>query len=253
MRTSIARGVVAALGLALPPVVAAVPAQAAVPTCFGEPADVVLTAGDDHYTVTTTDPVVIWAGAGDDVVSGPDPYEFGHHNGLRGVWICGGSGNDTLSGGLGNDKINGGDGNDDVSDWQGSDVLAGNAGDDRVVDESCEDCDGWPDVLRGQGGEDVLVNAWGHDKVYGGGGADDLIDLECDATYLDGGPGADYVESFHGSYEGMNCDQYTETYDVVEGPADTVVGGGDFDRGLLSYADAVTGVERYSYATPEPW
>jgi hypothetical protein len=228
------------------------PAHATTPTCFGEPADVVLTNGDDNYTVKTTDHVVIWAGGGNDVVWGPDPYEYGHHNGLIGVYICGGPGNDRLKGGLGNDKINGGDGADNISDWQGADLLQGNAGNDRVVDESCEDCDTWHDVLRGQGGDDVLVNAWGNDKVYGGPGADDLIDIECDSTYLDGGPGFDYIESFHGSYEGTNCDYYDATGHIVPGPADTVIGGTETDRGLLSRADKTTGVERITMAAPEP-
>lgn len=252
MRSFLVGAILAEFGLAL--LMSSAPAQAATPTCFGETADVVLTDGDDSYTVTTTDPVVIWAGAGNDSVWGPDPYEFGHHNGLRGVWICGGPGNDTLGGGLGNDKINGGDGNDDISDWQGADLLQGNAGDDTVVDESCADCDYWHDVLRGQGGDDVLYNAWGNDRVYGGGGSDDLIDIECDSTYLDGGPGYDYIESYLSSFDGMKCDQYRDKdgSTVSQGAADTVVGGGDRDVGLLSYADAIAGVERYAYATPEP-
>lgn len=241
-----------AAGLLLASALTAPAAHAAAPTCFGKTATVVLTNGDDVYFATSETPEVIWAGGGNDRIYGPNPDDFGPATGLPGDLICGGPGNDVLWGGNGNDKINGGDGADSVNDSSGSDLLQGNAGDDRVVDKSCADCDGGSDTLRGQGGNDVLVNAWGNDRVYGGTGADDLYDIECDPTYLDGGPGYDYIESYVSSYEGGTCDYYDQSGTIQSrGFPDTVIGGTEFDRAQVSRADQVSGVERWSYTAPQ--
>ena len=94
------------------------------------------------------------------------------------------------------------------------------------------------------------MNNFGPDKVYGNGGNDNLYDLECDATYLDGGAGSDYFESYKDSYGviGSTCDHLEADGGVTKSPADTIIGGADFDRALLSAADKATGVERVSRA-----
>ena len=75
----------------------------------------------------------------------------------RGVFVSGGSGDDTLIGGIHNDTL-GGNG--------GKDKLFGNLGDDR---------------LNGHGGHDKLYGEGGNDTLQGGKGAD----------LLDGGDGDD--------------------------------------------------------------
>jgi hypothetical protein len=132
-------------------------------------------------------------------------------------------------------------------DGQGADVLQGNAGDDRITDRPIDsNLAANRDVLRGGPGDDTTVTGFGPDKAYGGGGNDDLYDIECDPTYLSGGAGSDYVESYQDSYGGGTCDTSTN-----DSPADTVAGGADYDRGLLSHTDTTTSVERVTRAAAD--
>ena len=251
MRTPLATAVIT-MALAVPPLAPfALPAaDAAVPTCFGKTPNVVLTAGNDTWQAPdNTKTYVVYGGGGNDTIRGVDAYDYST---APGITICGGLGNDYISGGVTNDKIDGGGGADHISDWSGSDLMVGGAGDDVIDDDSCEDCDRHGnDVLKGGGGNDVLGNGWGNDKVYGGGGADNLYDWECDPSYLDGGPGADYIESYRGSYEGETCDSYDANFNVIASPGDTVVGGTEYDRAVLSKADKPTGVESVTVQYPD--
>jgi Ca2+-binding RTX toxin-like protein len=219
--------------------------EAAVPTCFGKIPTVVLTDGNDRYVTQEDVAEVVWAGAGDDaVVSNGDS---GSGTRYPGDYICGGPGKDYILGDAGPDHLNGGDGNDTIEGWVGSDVTQGNRGNDVVEDDPIDSNLGGNDILRGGPGEDKLANNAGFDRVYGQGGNDDLVDWECSVTYLSGGAGNDHIESYRSSFEGQTCDRL----DGSRSPGDTVVGGSELDEALLSYADQVTGVEDFTFATPD--
>jgi Ca2+-binding RTX toxin-like protein len=82
------------------------------PACFGMPATIVGTAGNDALRGTPGNDVIVGL-AGNDVIDGRGGDDL----------ICGGDGNDVLRGGLGNDMIDGG---------EGDDILWGGAGDDLI-------------------------------------------------------------------------------------------------------------------------
>lgn len=217
------------------------------PLCFGRVPTVVLTDGDDHYTTKDNVSEVVWAGKGNDVIT----PEF---NGIAvGDYICGGQGRDVIYDDTGNDHISGGRGDDKIEGGPGVDVLKGNGGDDQISDAPIDsNLSANDDILRGGTGNDTLVTGNGHDRAYGGGGSDDLFDIACSSTYLSGGAGSDYFESFQDSYEGNTCDtRDSTTGNVNPSPADNVVGGSGFDRGTLSYADTTTSVERVYLQYPD--
>lgn len=79
------------------------PAQAAAPTCFGRPATIVGTNGNDSIDGTKLPDVIASLGGDDRVhaLAGDD-------------LICGGDGNDVMFDGYGTDAIDGGNGVDTV-------------------------------------------------------------------------------------------------------------------------------------------
>lgn len=212
------------------------PVSAAVPTCFGQPATIVGTAGDDRLGSDPRVADVIWAGGGNDLIQG------GWREDFRPEWpadlMCGGRGNDQVYAGPGDDRISGGDGDDHVDGGDGSDVVQGNGGNDFVRDESYEDADSGNDVLRGGGGDDRLTTAWGIDRAYGEAGNDTIVDWECDRSYLYGGSGDDTFESWRSSFEGWHG-----SYCGYPHQADVINGGEDYDTAQTSTLDRVTKVE----------
>ena len=86
---------------------------AAAPRCFGRPATLVGTPGNDTLRGTAGNDVIV-ALAGNDRIDGRGGNDR----------ICAGPGRDTLHGGPGNDRLDGG---------PGTDVLNGGAGRDRCV------------------------------------------------------------------------------------------------------------------------
>ena len=239
---------VAAIAIAGLPLIWSAPSQAAVPTCFGKPATIVGTAGPDTLVGQSGVSDVIYGGGGNDTIVGGDFYEQDQIPGTAPDLLCGGTGADTITDSPGSDKLDGGDGNDTLKTYGlGNDLLQGNAGDDIVRDESCADCGGGNDVLHGNGGNDDLSNGWGKDKVYGDAGADTLTDTECSPTYLNGGSGNDYIESWSSSFNGWHANVCATDYGSSS--ADTVVGGTEIDTAQVDRYDSVTGVEHVTRIT----
>lgn len=88
---------------------------------------------------------------------------------IRGVYIDGGEGNDTLRGGDGGDFIIGGAGKDHLFGNDGHDTLLGGLGNDYLVGGAGKD------MLIGNGGVDTLSGGGGNDRIYGGGGTDHIL------------------------------------------------------------------------------
>ena len=238
-----------ALALAAVPITLLSPAHAAPtpspPSCFGKPATIVGTPGNDTLVGQGGVSDVIWGGGGNDTIIGGDFYGEDQIPGSAPDLLCGGPGDDRVLGSPGNDKLSGGKGNDRVDGENGADVEQGNAGRDRVGSGSFADADAANDVSRGGPGNDVLLGGWGKDKLYGQGGADQIVDEECDGpTLLSGGAGNDYLESWSSSFEG-----YGENVCNVVG--DHVIGGLGSDTAKVDGLDSVRRVEHVT-VVPQP-
>ena len=236
--------VLAACLVAAPLALWSTPASAAVPTCFGQPATIVGTAGADTLVGQSGVADVIYGGGGDDSIRGGDFYGEDAIPGLAADLLCGGRGNDRVRGGPGDDTIGGGDGDDNVDGERGADSVRGNAGNDRISDQSFADMDSSNDILRGGSGDDYMTTAWGTDKAYGEAGNDTIIDSECDPSYLYGGSGADTFESWSSSYDGWHGSYCGDTADVING-------GDDYDTAQSSTLDQVRTVEDNVLVMPE--
>jgi len=146
----------------------AVVADDEVATCFGQPATIVGTDGDDEL-VGTPGPDVIAALGGDDHVI-PDRGDD---------WVCGGDGNDRI-----------GDPDDERQTYRqsGDDTFSGGAGNDIL---GMTDSDG-EDRLYGEDGDDVLVaNIHGHTRLVGGSGNDKFESAGGQFDFYFGGDGDD--------------------------------------------------------------
>jgi len=228
------------------------PVLAAAPTCGGEPATIVGTAGDDVLVGTRGSDVIVGL-AGDDQLRGRGGDDL----------LCGDAGRDVLRGGPGADLLDvgpdvGGDadvvtydtaprgveadmrsgtvtgqGRDTVTGERfalhgsphddylvggaGTEVLAGLGGDDRVVGTEADD------VLYGDGvrpnrmvGDDVIYGTTGNDSITGGRGDDSIS----------GGRGDDYVYAWANQPSGSDIIHTGDGIDWIE----DVVGPRDRDR-----------------------
>jgi Ca2+-binding RTX toxin-like protein len=168
-----------------------VPASAQeTPTCFGEPATMVGTPGND-YLHGTVDKDVIVGLEGNDILLGLASDDL----------MCGGDGNDSLIGYDGNDREDGGAGRRRVFGVHGSDELHGGEGDDMMTGGQADPGD---DLMYGEDsndsllrrtrrrhhvrgpGDDLLRGHRGPDTMTGDDG-DDLLVGEDDNDVLDGG------------------------------------------------------------------
>ncbi len=100
--------------------------------------------------------------------------------GIRGAYIGGEDGNDSLQGGELDDIMIGG---------LGADELYGNGGNDRMVGE------GGSDYLLGGAGNDIMLGNGGNDTLSGAGGNDRLFGGPDDADTILGGAGTDSAAS----------------------------------------------------------
>lgn len=130
------------------------------PTCRGEAATIVGTAGDDELRGTPERDVIV-AGRGLDVVAARGGDDV----------VCGGRGADTLLAGRGADRAVGGRGEDHVEGGRGSDVLSGLAGNDGLAGERGDDR-----LVGGRGSDSFDYGASavsaGDDESFGGRGRD---------------------------------------------------------------------------------
>ena len=267
------------IGLA---VAAPATASAGVPECFGQPATIVGTPGNDpDLDGTAGDDVIVGRGGndhidgmgGNDRICGgpsavsPDPY-VPWYEGLTGGpgqdRLSGGGGPDGLHGGPDDDVLRGGAGRDlaTYSDAPGSvivDLAAGTAigaaGDDSL--EEIDDITGthaYADDLRGDAGPNT-INGSGHADIIYGRAGDDFLRGWLNGDELRGGAGAD---ALWGGW-GPDADDDDELYggggdDILRPDADPEIpnfnyGNGDDEinggsgRDLLSFDKVLDSVD----------
>ncbi len=98
--------------------------------------------------------------------------------GVRGSYVEGGLGNDTLNGGANGDVLLGNDGQDQLFGNDGNDTCVGGAGNDYCVGGAQNDDlfgDDGLDTLSGAGGNDRLFGGEQNDTLMGGTGADSAM------------------------------------------------------------------------------
>ena len=135
--------------------VSTAPSPPGMPTCQGEKASIVGTAGDDHITGTGGNDVIVSLG-GHDLINGRGGNDT----------ICGGSGKDRLRGAGGKDRLRGDGGKDALLGGDQDDSLGGGSGRDNLDGGSGDD------QLRGNGDDDELGGGSGNDRLDGGRGRD---------------------------------------------------------------------------------
>lgn len=206
-----------------------------------------------------TGPATVFAGDGDDTVTGTAQIDslLGEagadliNGGGANDRIFGGSGEDTLNGDAGDDflrgeseadVVNGGDGADIVNGNQGRDTVSGGGGDDLVLGGGGPDTlfggDG-NDRLLGQSGFDVLTGDTGNDTLDGGRGSDRVIEsADSDFTVRQfrlTGNGTDRLRSI----ERVEIDGGvgSNTLDASSFNGRVTLRGGDGDDTLIGGAD----------------
>jgi Ca2+-binding RTX toxin-like protein len=228
------------------------------PTCFGEPATIVGTVGNDNLRGTEGDDVIVGLGGDDTVVSaGSDEVDL----------ICGGDGNDTLivtaggglfsfngalvSGDAGDDRIQGSkdafveavyaDSPEPVTVDLGAGTESG-WGSDTLVNVTIVDGSRYDDVVTGSPRLEGLYGGLGNDKLSGLAGAD-FIGGGPGADQIDGGTGRDWLDYYdsptgvhvglgkHTASGGAGVDTF-RSIEMVNGSkhADVLVGGPGADR-----------------------
>lgn len=189
-------------------------------------------SGADRLEPQSSRYLTLYAGAGDDVVTGgPGPEAVYGGQGEDRIatnggddWLSGGIGDDFLDGGAGNDRLRegsepveprrfsdvpatgndtgvGGEGDDDIQLGEGADRAEGGVGNDAIWTGAGDD------FLAGGAGDDSLAGEGGADAILGGEGDDEVkagrldewlkfpprvIDTWADA--IDCGPGSDEAE-----------------------------------------------------------
>lgn len=199
-------------------------------TCFGEPATVVGTSGDDDDLFRGPDDVVVGLGGVDEVSGRLACGNKGDDRWVSGYMVDAGPGNDDEVRLRGDGVLAiGGSGNDDFVDDDGDQrqVWRGGAGHDRFTPAAGDDVfyggtgmdsigggePGWSDKLRLFGGadNDTLSGGTSKDKIYGEDGDDTLSVAHDDGgieDLVDGGPGFDTCTITAGD-RAVNCEDVT--------------------------------------------
>ncbi|WP_188750317.1 calcium-binding protein [Marinobacterium zhoushanense] len=187
--------------------------------------------GDDQFSTSTADSILVDGGAGNDSISGGSGEDL-LLGSLGDDLLAGNDGSDLLIGGAGSDTLLGGAGNDilgiDADDLQSNldggegidmavvtgergvtfdlgaadvEIAVGNVGDDyfstSTADAILVDGGAGNDRIHGGDGEDFLLGGEGTDDLNGHGG-DDWLSGDSGADRLEGGEGID-TASYYGS------------------------------------------------------
>ena len=244
------------------------------------PETVTLGDGED-FVDGTKNADLLDGGPGPDDIQGEDGADV--INGAGGPDdLNGDAGSDQVNGGAGPDRVRGSDGNDQLHGNDGPDNLDGDSGDDQLFgdagDDSLNDDDG-ADVFSGGEGHDFLESfsskdqSWTQDNVANDGAAgegdnwgsdledlsvgdgdntviagsgDNRIDTGNGSNFLNGGPGADQLDTGDGDDtllggEGPDELDARGGNDVLDGgPGGDDVFGGDGNDLVQGGADADT-------------
>ncbi|MGD9961028.1 S8 family serine peptidase [Nocardioides sp.] len=135
------------------------------PTCFGVPATIVGTSGNDNFDGTDGDDVIVLGDGDDDLYAG-----------LGNDRVCGDAGNDSIRGGPGTELILGGSGSDTIVGGSGDDTLVGNPG-AGSNDDGGDTISGGTgnDFIDGWFGNDTLDGGLGNDQIRGEAGVDRVV------------------------------------------------------------------------------
>lgn len=168
------------------PTPTAVPPTATPPssgvTCFGQPATLIGTNGDDRLEGTSGNDVIVGLRGNDYIIGGGGDD-----------LICGDSGRDLLDGGPGRDQVDGGVDDDMLYGSGGDDLLLGGSGNDRMNggdDQDAAHGGSGIDQISGGNGNDLLTGGDDDDRVSGGSG-DDRINGEAGSDIIAGDEGVD--------------------------------------------------------------
>jgi Ca2+-binding RTX toxin-like protein len=163
----------------------------------------------------------------------PGNYDaFFQYNGLDHIVIQGTDGDDHIIAGGGDDTVWGGKGNDRIEAGYGVDSINGGEGDDIITSAGTDI--GAVSVLKGESGNDVIVDGTGISLIFGGSGKDYLVSGADDGE-IRAGRDDDFV--FGG--DGFNMLFGNEGDDWIEGG-----GGFDYiagDNGELFFNSTVIG------------
>lgn len=195
--------------------------------CFGQPATIVGTPGDDVLQGTEGDDVIVGLNGFDEIRGGPGSDR-----------ICGNALGDSLFGEDGDDLIDGGSGI--------ADHIFGGPGADHILMGG-----GMTDEAFGEAGNDVIVagavKTKHGNRLFGGEGDDVLLGSDIGphpiraSDDLDGGPGSDRL------YAGSGTDILL----AEDGEVDKVEGGPSArDACAVDAEDIVRGCEIFSSSDP---
>ena len=238
--------------------IAALPASAARPKCFGRVATIVGSGGDDELIGTRRSDVIV-ARAGNDFIFGRGGRDF----------ICAGRGQfDVSFAGRGNDRINGGRGFDIIFPGPGNDFVNGGPHPfDYVTYEGSQaavEVDLNQGTATGQGtdtlvriesvggseGDDVLIGTddgndlfgyGGNDTIVAGGG-DDFLNTGAGDDNVAGGTGFDFVDIVTSNAgPGIGDDVFTDAGAVVDLIQGTISGGEGVGTDVIGEIEGVGG------------
>jgi Ca2+-binding RTX toxin-like protein len=158
--------------------------------------------------------------------------EYIRYNGLDHIVIQGTDGHDHIVSGGGDDTVWGGKGNDRIEAGYGVDSISGGEGDDIITSAGTDI--GAVTVLKGESGNDVIVDGTGMSLIFGGDGKDYLVSGFDDGE-IRGGQGDDFI---YGG-DGMGMLFANEGNDWVEGGSgfDYIAG----DNGELFFNSTILG------------
>jgi Ca2+-binding RTX toxin-like protein len=141
-------------------------------------------------------------------IGGDDTVIVDDHT-VRGIYVNGGLGNDSLTGGSGPDTLTGG---------RGRDLLSGRDGGDRI---------------NGNDDNDTMEGGDGADRLYGGNAND----------FVTGGEGADRLQGDAG-IDQMFGEDGNDSFFSRDGELDTVSGGNGDNTAQSDLNDALSDVDR---------